>query len=208
MALSAAPLTLAISSQAHLAQWRRLSRNTSRSRTNDNLTNNYNFTGSYPIVSTAETIRIDQSFGANDKVFGSYNVRDNVRNNNIGGLLQLPLSSFLTFQDLPTHLVRIGYDHVFSPRLLNHALIGFTRVLNKEAFITATQGKDWPSALGLPDGSGPLFPGIGISEGSTVNFGNIEPLSNQGYNSKISDNPTTWATASMDERPTQSCHRR
>jgi hypothetical protein len=155
---------------------------------NDNLTNNYNFTGSYPIISTAETIRIDHSFGSNDKIFGSYNVRDNVRNNNIGGLLQLPLSSFLTFQDLPTHIVRIGYDHIFTPRLLNHALIGYTRVLNKEAFITATQGKDWPSALGLPNGSGPLFPGIAISEGSTVNFGNIEPLSNQGYNSKISDN--------------------
>jgi len=155
---------------------------------NANLTNNYNFTGSYPIISTTETIRIDHSFGANDKLFGSYNVRDNVRNNNIGGLLQLPVSSFLTFQDLPTHLVRIGYDHIFSPTLLNHALIGYTRVLNKEAFITATQGKDWSSTVGLPGGSGPLFPGIGISEGSTVNFGNIEPLGNQGYNSKISDN--------------------
>lgn len=155
---------------------------------NSNLTNNYNFTGSYPIVSTTDTIRIDQSFGQNDKIFGSYSVRDNVRNNNIGGLLQLPVTSFLTFQDLPTHIVRIGYDHIFSPTLLNHALIGYTRVLNKEAFITATQGKDWPTILGVPGGSGPLFPGIGISEGSTVSFGNIEPLSNQGYNSRISDN--------------------
>jgi hypothetical protein len=156
--------------------------------TNGSITNNYNFTGSYPIISTTETIRIDHSFGANDKIFGSYNVRDNVRNNNIGGLLQLPVSSFLTFQDLPTHLVRIGYDHIFSPTLLNHTLIGYTRVLNKEAFITATQGKNWSTAVGLPGGSGPLFPGIGISEGNTVSLGNIEPLGNQGYNSKISDN--------------------
>jgi hypothetical protein len=156
--------------------------------TNGNITNNYNFTGSYPIISTTETIRIDHSFGVNNKIFGSYNVRDNVRNNNIGGLLQLPVSSFLTFQDLPTHLVRVGYDHIFSPTLLNHTLIGYTRVLNKEAFITASQGKDWSSTVGLPGGSGPLFPGIGISEGATVSLGNIEPLSNQGYNSKISDN--------------------
>jgi hypothetical protein len=155
---------------------------------NGNLTNNYNFTGNYPIISTAQTIRGDQSFGQNDKLFVSYNVRDNVRNNTIGGLLQLPLSNFLTFQDLPTHLVRIGYDHIFSPTLLNHTLIGYTRVLNKEAFVTATQGKDYSQLVGLPGGSGPLFPGIGISEGSTVSFGNIEPLSNQGYNSKISDN--------------------
>ena len=48
--------------------------------TNGGLVNNYNFTGSYPIVSTAETIRGDQSFGQNDKMFVSYNVRDNVRN--------------------------------------------------------------------------------------------------------------------------------
>ena len=150
--------------------------------------NNYNFAGSYPIVSTAETIRIDQSFGQQDKLFVSYDVRDNVRNNNIAGQLQLPLSSFLTLQDLPTHLVRIGYDHIFSPTLLNHALIGFTRVLNKEAFVTAGGTQQYPELVGLPGGSGSLFPGIGISEGATVNFGDIEPLSNQGYNSKISDN--------------------
>jgi hypothetical protein len=155
---------------------------------NTALVNNYNFAGSYPIVSTAETIRIDQSIGQSNKLFVSYNVRDNVRNNNIGGQLQLPLSSFLTFQDLPTHLVRIGYDHIFSPTLLNHTLIGFTRVLNKEAFITATQGKDYGATLGLPGASGPLFPGIVVNEGSTVSFGDTEPLSNQGYNSKISDN--------------------
>jgi hypothetical protein len=159
--------------------------------TNSGLVNNYNFAGSYPIISTTDTIRIDQSLGQNDKLFGSYSVRDNVRNNNIGGLLQLPVSSFLTFQDLPTHLVRIGYDHIFSPTLLNHVLIGYTRVLNKEAFVTASQGKDYSSLVGLPGGSGPLFPGIGINGSSgldSVNFGNIEPLSNQGYNSKISDN--------------------
>jgi hypothetical protein len=156
---------------------------------NGNLTNNYNFAGSYPIISTAETIRIDQSLGQSDKMFVSYDVRDNVRNNNIGGQLQLPVSSFLTFQDLPTHLVRIGYDHIFSPTVLNHMLIGYTRVLNKEAFITATQGNDYSSLVGLPGGSGPLFPGIQFNNNSdSVNLGDLEPLSNQGYNSKISDN--------------------
>jgi hypothetical protein len=155
--------------------------------TNSNLTNNYNWTGVFPIVSTAETIRIDQSFGQNDKVFGSYNVRDNVRNNN-NGQLPLPVTPFLTSQDLPTHLIRIGYDHIFSSNLLNHSLIAFSRVLNFEQYTTATQGKDWPQAVGLPGGSGPLFPGIGLTDGSTIGLGNSEPLSNQGYNSKISDN--------------------
>ena len=151
--------------------------------------NNYNFAGSYPIISTAETLRVDQSFGQSDKLFVSYNVRDNVRNNNIGGQLQLPLSSFLTLQDLPDAPgAQSATITFFSPTVLNHALIGFTRVLNKEAFVTASQGKDYSQLLGLPGGSGPLFPGIGISEASTVGFGDTEPLSNQGYNSKISDN--------------------
>jgi len=41
------------------------------------LTNNFTFAGTYPIVSTVESIRIDQAFGQNNRVFVSYNVRDN-----------------------------------------------------------------------------------------------------------------------------------
>ena len=152
------------------------------------LQNNYNFAGSLPYTSTTDTLRIDQSFGTNDKMFGSYSVRDNGRHNYRGGVLGLPLNPIMTLQDLPTHIVRIGYDHIFSPSLLNHALIGFTRVLNLEQYTSQALNKDWSSAVGLPGGSGPLFPGIIPQEGATVQFGNPEPLSNQGYNSKISDN--------------------
>jgi Carboxypeptidase regulatory-like domain len=157
------------------------------------LTNNFTFAGTYPIVSTVESIRIDQAFGQNNRVFVSYNVRDNVRNNNNLPQFQLPVTSFLTSQDLPTHLVRVGYDHIFSPTLLNHALIAFTRVLNKEGFITPSQGKDYSQLVGLPGGSGFYFPGILINgpnnnESSRVNFGDYVDPNNNGFNSKISDN--------------------
>ena len=151
------------------------------------LTDNYNFAGSYPIISTAESMRFDHSLNANNKFFVSYNVRDNVRNNNLGGTLQLPLTSFITSQDLPTHLVRGGYDRIFSPTLLNHLTIGFTRVLNKEGFITPTLGKDFSQLVGLPGGSGEYFPGIAIHDDTSA-FGNPVDPHNDGYNSKISDN--------------------
>jgi hypothetical protein len=148
--------------------------------------NNYNWTGSFPIISTAETMRFDQAFGSNNNVFVSYSVRDNVRNNNNSDF-PLPTTPFLTSQDLPTHLIRIGYDHIFSSNLLNHALIAFSRVLNSEAYTTASLGQNWSQKVGLPGGSGFLFPGIGLNEDSQ-SVGDSEPLSNQGYNSKISDN--------------------
>ena len=151
------------------------------------VTLNYNFAGSYPIVSTVESMRFDHSLNQNNKFFVSYNVRDNVRNNNLGGTLQLPVTSFITSQDLPTHLIRGGYDHIFSPTLLNHLTIGFTRVLNKEGFITPSLGKDFSQLVGLPGGSGPYFPGIAIHDDTSA-FGNPVDPHNDGYNSKISDN--------------------
>ncbi|MBB5060702.1 hypothetical protein HDF16_005438 [Granulicella aggregans] len=151
------------------------------------LTNNYNFAGSYPIISTAESMRFDHSLNQNNKFFVSYNVRDNVRNNNLGGTLQLPITPFITSQDLPTHLIRGGYDRIFSPTLLNHLTVGFTRVLNKEGFITPSLGKDFSQLVGLPGGDGLYFPGIAIQD-STSAFGNPVDPHNDGYNSKISDN--------------------
>ena len=42
------------------------------------LVNNYNAAGIRPIIDTTDTIRIDHTFGAKDKIFGSYSVRDDV----------------------------------------------------------------------------------------------------------------------------------
>jgi Carboxypeptidase regulatory-like domain len=156
------------------------------------LSNNYNYVETKPIIDTTESIRIDHSFGDHDKIFGSYNVRQNARPGSTIPNLQLPVTPYHNAQNLPTHLVRVGYDHIFSPNLLNHTLIAFTRVYNHEGYNTPSQGKDYAQLLGVPGGSGPYFPGFNPNEGSgqgqLVNFGDPLQPNNNGYNSSISDN--------------------
>jgi hypothetical protein len=154
-------------------------------RINSNIANNYLQSGVLPITDTTYTVRVDQSFGASDKVFGSYSTRENVQDN-LNGQLPLPQSSFQTFQDLPTHIIRIGYDHVFSPNVLNHFLVGVTRVLNHEGYANSLGTTDYAAKVGLPGGSGSLFPGFSLGEATTIGIGDIQ--SNAGFNSHISDN--------------------
>jgi hypothetical protein len=148
------------------------------------LTNNYISAGSRPILDTAYTIRIDHAFGDNDKIYGTYNYRDDITTYT-QSFLWLPVSPYITRQNIPVHLFRVGYDHIFSPHLLNHATLGLTRILDAQNYLTVDAGKDWSAAIGLPGGSGPLFPGFATNEGSTVAFGN--PQANPGYNGAIGD---------------------
>ncbi len=154
-------------------------------RLNNNLSQNYLQSGALPIVDTTYTLRVDHSFGPSDKVFGSYSVRENVKQN-LAGNLPLPASNHQTFQDLPTHIIRIGYDHIFSPTVLNHFLVGITRVLNTEGYANSLGATDYSKSLGLPGGSGSFFPGFGFGESNIINVGDIQ--GNAGYNSHISDN--------------------
>lgn len=154
-------------------------------RNNNSLSQNYLESGSLPIVDTTYTVRVDHSFGQSDKVFGSYSLRENVKQN-LAGQLPLPASNSQTFQDLPTHIIRIGYDHVFSPTVLNHFLVGITRVLNTEGYKNSLGTTNYAQALGLPGGSGSFFPGFGFGEANNINLGDIQ--GNAGYNSHISDN--------------------
>jgi hypothetical protein len=154
-------------------------------RINNALDNNYLQAGVFPIIDTTYTVRVDQSFGAVDKVFASYSTRENVQNN-LAGNLPLPSNAAQTFQDLPTHIIRVGYDHIFSPTVLNHFLVGITRVLNHEGYLNSLGTTDYSSKVGLPGGSGPLFPGFSLGEGPTISLGDIQ--GNAGYNSRISDN--------------------
>lgn len=152
--------------------------------TNSSLTNNYNSAGTLPIIDTTYTIRIDHSFDDKNKIFGTYNYRDDIETYT-QAFLWLPTSPYITKQNIPVHLFRLGYDHIFSPTLLNHVVLGATSILDAQSYLTVQQGVDWSSELGLPGGSGPLFPGITTNEGSTVPFGN--PQNNAGYNGAIRD---------------------
>jgi hypothetical protein len=148
------------------------------------LVNNYNAAGTLPIIDTTDTIRIDHLFGAKDKIFGSYNVRDDVTTYTQGHLW-LPVSPYITKQDIPNHQFRLGYDHFFSSNLINHALIATSQTRDKQAYLTNFQGVQWSQKLGVLGGEGYMFTGTYPNEGSTVPFGDIQ--NNAGYNGSIDD---------------------
>ena len=154
-------------------------------RINNLLNQNYLQTGALPIVDTTYTVRVDHAFNQSNRVFGSYSLRENVKQN-LAGNLPLPANNHQTFQDLPTHIIRVGYDHVFSPTVLNHFLVGVTRVLNTEGYANSQGTTNYSQSLGLPNGTGPFFPGFALGEGNNINLGDIQ--GNAGYNSHISDN--------------------
>lgn len=129
--------------------------------TNPGLTNNYTFAGSYPVLDTAETIRIDQTLHNQDHIYVSYNVRDNQRYYTGTPDLPEPLNGDASAQDLPTHLVRVGYTHVFSPTVVNSVLFGFDRVVNNIYYHSQDSHTDWDTKLGIPnDGLSTFFPGL------------------------------------------------
>ncbi len=92
--------------------------------------NNYAFNGQYAINNTTETLRGDHVISQNDRVFGSYSVRENNRYTG-QPVLPFPIDAGGDQQDFTTHFGRGGYDHTFSANLLNHFLVGLNRSNSK-----------------------------------------------------------------------------
>lgn len=158
--------------------------------TNQNLVNNFFYSGSLPVTDTAETIRIDDSLNEHNSIFGSYNVRENTHLSTQTPNIPLPFTPAMNGQDVASHFFRVGFDHTFSNNLVNNLHLGIGRVLNHEGYVTTwSGGTNYDSLLGLPGGSGPMFPGILFNEGATSNVGNLgAPYENAGFNSSVSDN--------------------
>jgi hypothetical protein len=152
--------------------------------TTSGLVNNYDAAGIRPIIDTTDTIRIDHMFGAKDKLFGSYTVRDDVTTYSQAHLW-LPVSPYITKQDIPDHFFRLGYDHLFSPTLINHALLATNQTRDAQNYLTVFGGVDYSQKVGLPGGAGNEFPAITPNEGSTIAWGDVQ--SNAGYNGHIDD---------------------
>jgi hypothetical protein len=138
---------------------------------NQNLTSNYIFPYSYPILDTAMTFRIDQNISAKSKAYFTYSSRTNDR------ISTTPEwagpAGYGRTQTFTTHFIRFGYDYTFSPTILNHLNVGYNRTNsgNVGAGVGLGGGADWDSKLGITGASGPMFPGINVAEGSTASFG-------------------------------------
>ena len=126
------------------------------------LTNNFNYSSSSPIVNTTYTIRIDQSFGDKDKIFGSYSSRQNTRNSPTNATLPGIVDPDTQIQNFITHFGRGGWDHIFSPSLLNHFNAGFNRSNSINGSFESQSGVNYAAQLGIaniPTG----FPRINVS---------------------------------------------
>lgn len=138
---------------------------------NSNLTNNYTFAYSFPILDTTTTFRIDQNISAKSKAYFTYSSRNNVR------LSTVPewdnAAGFGRNQFFGTHYIRFGYDYSFTPSILNHLNLGFNRTNSKNvgAGVAFGGGEDWDAKLGITGASGKMFPQISPGEASIAGFG-------------------------------------
>jgi hypothetical protein len=118
--------------------------------------NNYTNRGSFPILNTTETIRIDQSITQKSKIWASYSVRDNNRT----GVDNLPPPLSQTVpQDFNTHYTRAGWDYTFTPNLLNHINLGYNRT-NSLNYAPTIGGPNYAAQAGVGNIVANAFPVI------------------------------------------------
>jgi hypothetical protein len=124
--------------------------------------NNYAYNGRYQINNTTETIRGDQVVSQQDHVFGSYNVRENNRYTG-QNIFPFPIDSGGDQQDFTTHFVRGGWDHTFTPTLLNHFLVGLNRSNSKNyaSALLASPSVNYTASAGIGNVVSNAFPTIG-----------------------------------------------
>lgn len=157
---------------------------------------NYSLSSSTPLNNTTWTLRIDENFSEKDHLFGSYDWRENTRASG-GGYYTLPppIDSRTWSQDFITHFVRVGWDHIFSPTLLNHLNLGYNRTnsLNyTQGALQAIAGNfSWDQKLGISGLSGQNFPVVHMGEG-VPNFSRANADDNVDNGERFTDN-VSWS---------------
>ncbi len=133
--------------------------------------NNFANTTSFPLLNTAETIRIDENLSDRSKIFASYSSRDNVR----GGAnsLPLPYGNFVP-QDFFTHYIRAGWDYTITPTLLNHLNAGYNRT-NSLNYAPTLGGPNVAANAGIANIVSTAFP--------VINFDGLDSFTNYGTGS-------------------------
>src|SRR5579875_1591166 len=129
------------------------------------LQNNLSFRDSFPTTNTTYTIRIDQNLGTYDKIFASYDSRENSLLTGNLPAFPAPIDPNSWIQDFVTHYGRFGWDHTFSPSILNHVNLGFSRFNSANDTPAALEGVDWPAKIGLANVNGAAFPQFSINSG-------------------------------------------
>ncbi|MGA8273579.1 MAG: TonB-dependent receptor, partial [Candidatus Sulfotelmatobacter sp.] len=125
-----------------------------------NGTNNFVYNTTDSLTQTVLSVRIDQNIGQNHKIWGFYSTREN-GDHGLGANLPTPLTSAGGgLVDEYGKLSRFGWDWVISPTVLNSLTFGTNRSNNYNKARATELNNDWDAALGIPNGSGPVFPGF------------------------------------------------
>ncbi len=119
------------------------------SPTNGSINNNYTLTSSSPVNNTTYTIRIDDTINQKNSIWGSYNTRENTRNNPTNRAYPGPADYATQVQDFITHFGRGGWDYVITPNLLNHLNIGTNRTNSINGSFEALSGINYAEQLGI-----------------------------------------------------------
>ncbi len=147
---------------------------------------NYAVSSVTPLYNTTYTIRIDENFSEKDRIFATYDSRENARYAGSNPIYPGPADSNGWNQDFITHYARAGWDHIFSPTLLNHLNIGYNRTNSQNYNTGALQALagnfNWGTKLGLSN-----IQGVG-SEFPLVTFGENIPNFSSGHNDDNVDN--------------------
>jgi hypothetical protein len=118
-----------------------------------------------PVSANLWEIKIDQNIGSRAKIAGSYDYdsRPNEVLSSLG-----PLETSATNQQ--THYVRLSFDYVISPTILNHLNYGFTRRFRQEDSGIGGRGGDWPNKLGLKGVGDEVFPSFNFNYPNGTNL--------------------------------------
>lgn len=139
---------------------------------NGNTFDNIDFSSSGTINDTLMTVRIDHNFSWRDKVYFTYNSRDNAHEP-LDVQYSGPAYPGGQFQNFFTHYIRGGWDHSFTPTLINQFAVGYNRTNSLNVGSSVFQGVNWDQTLGitgLPTNN--IFPAFTFGNG----------IDNAGYN--------------------------
>ena len=122
-------------------------------------TNNYVFNTSDTLSQTVYSVRIDQNIGAKHKVWGFWSSRENTDGGNNFNLPP-PVNTCCAQANDYGKLFRLGWEWIFTPNLINELVVGSNRSNNYTVSVASQQNSNWGGALGIPNASGPTFPGF------------------------------------------------
>jgi hypothetical protein len=119
---------------------------------------NYAYTGVAPNDNTTYSIRIDQNLGDRNKIFGTYNTRQNFKLTGVPDFPE-PFNNNGYVQTFTTHYLRGGWDFTLSPNWLNHLNVGYNRT-NSVNLSSEFRSSDTAAAAGLSYDYSDFYPAI------------------------------------------------